>query len=100
MRKIIISLATFIIILSLIFMFLLPNLHFWKSEYQRSYDWCKLTKPIINDSSDKNVAFCYGEGWKDYCKISYPEYCPDNKYSDYDRCIRNCQTYGMEDCSC
>jgi uncharacterized protein YdeI (YjbR/CyaY-like superfamily) len=100
MIKTIISLTIiFIIIFSITFIYS-PNLHFWKTEYQKGYDWCKINKPFMNISYNKNVKFCFGEGWKDYCRISFPEYCPDNQYSDYDRCLRNCQTYGMEDCPC
>lgn len=72
-----------------------PQLHFWKSDYEQKFDWCKINMPSMNISHiDKNVAFCYGEGWNDYCQISFPEYCPENNYTDHDRCIRNCATYG------
>ncbi|KKN44311.1 hypothetical protein LCGC14_0694130 [marine sediment metagenome] len=78
------------------------QLHFWKSEIQQKEDWCNINTPMMNISMlDKRVAYCYGEGWSKYCKISYSEHCPDNDYSDYDRCLRNCIVYGQEDvCPC
>ncbi len=66
-----------------------PEAHFWKSDYQKSIDWCKIHKPQFNLSGKES--FCYTKGWRDYCQISYPEHCPNNNYTDYDRCVRKCE---------
>jgi len=99
MKKDIIPLGiVFLLMVSVVFVYT-PSLHLWKSEYDRSVDWCEINLPIFNDSSHKRVAFCFGDGWKDYCNLSYPGFCPDNDFTDYDRCLRNCVAYGG-DCPC
>ena len=51
--------------------------------YQNPRDpdkWCEVRMPMANISSqDHHVAYCYGEGWSKYCKISYPNSCPVRK---------------------
>lgn len=54
-----------------------PHIHFWKTNYEQGISWCKLNKPMMNSSDNEYITFCYGEGWEDYCKISYPSYCKD-----------------------
>ena len=72
-----------IILISLIIVFGNPNNHFWKEDYEKKVDWCEAYKPQFNISLDnENVAFCYGEWWEEYCKISYPEYCPVHNSSE------------------
>jgi hypothetical protein len=74
----IIFFSAFVLAIGLFLFFAFPDLHWWKSDYQKNSDWCKLNKPMMNLSLDsEHIAFCYGEGWKDYCKISYPDYCPE-----------------------
>jgi len=76
-------------------------------------EWCLKNMPQFNSSFidglqtnykielGKIQQKCFTEHWTEYCKVSYPEYCPDNNYSDYDRCVRNCIAYGQEDiCPC
>ena len=72
-------LAFAIFLFFLIFTFLhLPQYHWWKTDYERNMDWCEMNKPMFNLSLDsERVKFCYGEGWKDYCLMSYPTYCPE-----------------------
>ena len=43
--------------------------------------WCEKKMPMMNTSmiDGEKVAYCYGEGWVEYCKISYPENCPKVK---------------------
>jgi len=64
--------------------------------------WCKINKPRLNISFDKNIHYCYTEGWDKYCQMSYPEYCPNNEFSDYDRCLRTCVSsgLGLNECPC
>jgi len=73
-----------------------PTFHFWKSEYQKNIGWCIKHKPSMNISN----SFCFNEGWVEYCKYSYPEYCPNNNYTDYERCLKNCIIYGNKKCPC
>ncbi len=62
--------------------------------------WCERNKPTMNISGEKS-SYCFNEGWEKYCKISFPEYCPNNNYTELDRCLRNCATYGyIENCPC
>lgn len=61
--------------------------------------WCAHNMPQLNISNPK-VSYCFGEGWDKYCKISYPEYCPKNNFTDKDRCLRNCATYKTKECLC
>lgn len=45
--------------------------------YPSGDTWCERNKPQLNISSlDPKVAYCYGKGWENYSKISYPEDCP------------------------
>lgn len=71
-------------------------------EFPSGDTWCEHNKPKFNISiQNPKVAYCYREGWDKYCKISYPEYCPNNTYSDHDRCIRSCTTFKAGDkCPC
>ncbi len=74
----------------------MPKVHFWKDEKQRLDEDCEIRMPEFNISGE----YCFNGGWSKYCKISYPEYCPNNEYSDYDRCLRNCISYGTKPCPC
>lgn len=68
-------------------------------EYFRPHnlEWCIDHNPSMN-ISDYQV--CFTEYWSEYCNYSYPEYCPNNDYSNYDRCLRNCEVYGTSPCPC
>lgn len=71
----IILLVLFIIIVLII---RTPQIHFWSNQTERDFSWCKIHKPMSNISNwDDNVAKCYGYLWPKYCKISYPEHCPE-----------------------
>lgn len=75
-------------------------IYYYMSPFDKD-KWCERNKPMLNISAwDNKVAYCYGEGWDKYCKISYPEDCPNNNYSDKERCLRSCETYGLKECPC
>lgn len=86
----------------IVFLISYEPIRFWNSDYERSLGWCKFHKPELNISIDKKISFCYNEGWKDYCKISYPQDCPNNNYTDLERCILKCKDYdiSLEKCPC
>ena len=79
---------------------------------EEELEWCLRNKPTFNSSIIDGIQTkykielgkvqqkCFTQHWEEYCKVSYPEYCPQNNFSDYDRCIRNCISYGTEDCPC
>lgn len=39
--------------------------------------WCEWYKPRFNvsDMANGRIAYCFNEGWSEYCKISYPNDC-------------------------
>lgn len=52
-----------------------PSTRFWNDVYERSIDWCYKFKPQFNITQNEDVKFCFNEGWKDYCKVQYQDYC-------------------------
>ena len=48
------------------------------SYYNPSDDWlyCQRSKPDLNLSGTR-AELCYTEYWPEYCKMTYPKWCPD-----------------------
>lgn len=41
-----------------------------------NWKWCIRNMPMKN-FSDTRAKYCYTEYWAEYCKHSYPDFCPD-----------------------
>lgn len=40
------------------------------------WEYCQRSKPPINESGTR-AELCYTTYWAEYCKLTYPQYCPD-----------------------